>query len=57
MIKKVKEFSVGDTVIYDNKKSEITYFPTRYSVCIKNLEYGAGDFNTAKVSVRDIKTE
>ena len=55
MIKKVKEFSVGDIVIHDGKRCKITEFTTRYSVCIKNLEYKLGDFNTAKVSVRDIK--
>ena len=54
-IKKVKKFSVGDIVVHDGKRCEITEFMTRYSVCIKNLEYLPGDFNTAKVSVRNIK--
>ena len=54
-IKKVKNFSVGDIVVHDGKRCEITKFMTRYSVCIKNLEYLLGDFNTANVSVRDIK--
>ena len=55
MIRKVKEFSIGDIVIYDKKRCEIIEFPTRYSVYIKNLEYAPGDFNTAKVSIREIK--
>ena len=54
-IKKVKNFSIGDIVVYDGKRCEIIKFMTRYSVCIKNLEYLLGDFNTAKVSVRNIK--
>ena len=55
MIKKVKEFSIGDVVMHNRKKCKITEFITRYSVCIENLEYGPGDFSTAKISVRDIK--
>ncbi|MCK4526194.1 hypothetical protein KAW18_02385 [candidate division WOR-3 bacterium] len=55
MIKKVKEFSIGDIVIHDKKRCEIVRFPTRYSVYIKNLEYIPGDFSTAKVSIREIK--
>ena len=54
-IKKVKNFSVEDVVIHDGKRCKIVEFPTRYTVCIKNLEYDPGDFSTAKVSVRDIK--
>ena len=55
MIRKVKEFSIGDIVIHDKKRCEIVRFPTRYSVYIKNLEYTPGDFSTAKVSIREIK--
>lgn len=57
MIEKVKKFSVGDIVMYDGKRCKIIEFITRYSVYIENLEYGFGDFNTAKVSIRDIKTK
>jgi hypothetical protein len=56
-IKKVKNFSVGDVVIYDGKRCKLVKFITRSSVFIKNLDYGPGDFSTAKVSVRDIKEE
>ena len=55
MIQRVKNLSIGDIVIHDGKKCKITGFATRYSVLIKNIEYGPGDFNIAKVSVRDIK--
>ena len=55
MKKRVKNFSIGDVVMHNGKRCKITEFTTRYSVCIKNLEYKLGDFNTAKVSVRDIK--
>jgi len=55
MIKKVKEFSIGDVVIHDKKRCEIVSFPTRYSVYIKNLEYKSGDFSTAKISIREIR--
>lgn len=57
MIKKVKQFSVGDIVIHDKKRCEIIRFPTRYSVYIKNLEYTPGDFSTAKVSIREVKVK
>ena len=56
-IKKVKNFSVGNVVIHDGKRCKIVEFPTRYSVCIKNLECGIGDFSTAKISIRDIREE
>lgn len=55
MIRKVKEFSIGDIIIYDEKRCKIIEFTTRYSVYIENLERDSGDFNTAKVSVRDIE--
>lgn len=55
MMKKVKEFSVENIVLYDGKRCRITEFTTRYSVSIKNLEYKPGDFSTAKVSIQDIK--
>ena len=55
MIRKVKEFSIEDTIIFEGKKCKIIEFTTRYSVCIENLEYNSGDFNTAKISIRDIK--
>lgn len=54
MIRKVKEFSVGDIVVHDGKRCEITEFVTRYSVCIKNLEYLLGDFVTAKVPIQEV---
>ena len=51
---KVKEFSIGDIVLYDKTRCKIVSFPTRYSVFIKNLENKPSNFYTAKVSIREV---
>lgn len=57
MIRKVGKFKIGQTVSYDGQLATITEFITRSSVVLESINKCPDCWNTAKVSLRDIKLE